>query len=390
MSSALPGWIAKLKKDALEKFSLYPPPRFRHGLTIRLDMAGFDFEKVKLGKPPGLDRQDFVLDLQTALNRHGEAVQKHLFTSITPADKISAFHIAQCQQVIVVYVPAGKRISTPIMLYRTHKESCAEHILVIAEKGSSVRIVEIDETRNSNFLGLPFASKGVEIIAMKDANVHYSTIQLHHPDVYTFLLRRARVGKGAGLVWNECHLGSRASISSTLSDIVGERGSVRNAGIFFASSTQQVELSTAVIHHAPHTSSDMKVKGAVTDKAKGVYNGLIHILNSAHNAEGFQESRMLMLSDECDADAIPNLEIDNPDVRCSHAASIGHLDSAAVFYMMSRGMTEENAKKLIIEGFFNPLLEQPELAKLKEKVLAIINTKITASNKQKDEITATA
>jgi Fe-S cluster assembly protein SufD len=148
------------------------------------------------------------------------------------------------------------------------------------------------------------------------------------------------------------------------------------SGLFFANANQLIDHDTQQNHNAPNTTSDLLFKGALKDESRSVWQGMIRVLPHAQKTDGFQANRNLVLSDEARADSIPGLEIMANDVRCTHAATIGKIEEEPIFYLMSRGMTRTDAERLLVVGFFDPIMERIPFAEVRERLSAHIEQKL--------------
>ena len=164
--------------------------------------------------------------------------------------------------------------------------------------------------------------------------------------------------------------------SDTVVKLKGKGSSSTIHALFLGNNVQRFDLNAAAIHQAEHTRSTIIAKGVVKDRAKALFKGLIDIKEHAKYSEGSQKEDALLLSNSAEADAIPKLLVANNDVKCSHSASIGQVDKERLFYMMSRGLVEQKAKHMIVEGFFSDLLELLPDEELKNQLKEIVHTQI--------------
>jgi len=156
----------------------------------------------------------------------------------------------------------------------------------------------------------------------------------------------------------------------------GEGSATNNYGIFFGNEKQQFDLVANSIHNAPNTTSDIFTKGALTDTSKCIYRGLVKIHQNAGGSNGYQKEDTLLLSPDAAADSIPNLEIDNSDVRCTHGATIGRIDREKMFYLMSRGLNEKQATRTYVRGFFEELILKMQIEKLRENMHDLVEARM--------------
>ncbi len=174
----------------------------------------------------------------------------------------------------------------------------------------------------------------------------------------------------------DCCFGSKITSSEVTTYLDGEGSETNNHGIFFGNENQQFDLSVNSIHNAENTVSDIISKGALTDSSKCIYHGLVKISRNASGSNGYQKEDTLLLSPNATADAIPDLEIDNSDVKCSHGATIGKTDAEKMFYLRSRGFNEKEATKVYVKGFFNGLIKKMQIEKLRENMEDLIDERM--------------
>jgi Fe-S cluster assembly protein SufD len=160
------------------------------------------------------------------------------------------------------------------------------------------------------------------------------------------------------------------------------------SGLYFADTNQIIDHDTQQNHNKPNTTSDLLFKGALKHESRSVWQGMIRVLPHAQQTNGFQANRNLLLSEDARADSIPGLEILANDVRCTHAATVGKLDDEPVFYLMSRGMTREDAERLLVVGFFDPIMERIPFEGVRERLSAHIEAKLDLATQPESVATA--
>jgi len=231
------------------------------------------------------------------------------------------------------------------------------HILVVLEEGAQV--IYLHEYLSSADVTTQAAYVGeTELLVGDRANLKYVSLQDWGRNVYDFRHERARVGRDAQLDWIIGTMGSHLTKDFSEIELDGQGSWGRMSGLFFADSNQLFDHDTQQNHNAPNTTSDLLFKGALKEESRSVWQGMIKVLPDAQKTDGFQANRNLLLSKDARADSIPGLEILANDVRCTHAATIGKLEEEPIFYLMSRGMTRADAERLIVVGFFDPIMER--------------------------------
>jgi Fe-S cluster assembly protein SufD len=324
-------------------------------------------------------------DLHTAVRDHADLLRPNLLTkAVTPGiGKFSALNAALWTHGVFLYVPRGKAVEIPLhsVFYNTQAGLTIGHVLVVAEEGSQVTFLheylsDAHVTDNAAYVGV------TELLVGDRANVKYVSLQDWGRNVYDFRTERARVGNNAQLDWIIGTMGSKLTKDFTEIDLDGEGSWARMSGLFFTDSTQLIDHDTQQNHNAPNTTSDLLFKGALKDASRSVWQGMIKVLPNAQKTDGFQANRNLVLSKDARADSIPGLEIEANDVRCTHAATIGKLEEEPIFYLMSRGMTREDAERLIVVGFFDPIMERIPFPEVRERLSAHIEEKLMSVKEQ--------
>lgn len=342
------------RNRAQELMQALPWPSFRKGLTMTI-----------AGKVQKLEVQSLSQQLQEIPS----FALPFLFTLITPADKVSAFHCAQARvQVIYVRKDDKNQECTPIIVERTGK-GASDHLLVIVEEGGKGSIIEFNES------SAQFRSEGTEIFLAKGSSLEYVAVQNHGKSTEAYSFRKARLEAGSALSFVSCTLGGRLSKEQLSIALDGDHARLKQAVLFYGVEHQQFDVEVDIEHGAKGTESSLSAQGCVAGHAKAIMQGRIHIGKDAHDASGFESSEMLIL-DEANGNAVPILEIDNPDVSSGHSAKIGHIDAGKMFYLQSRGLTDAEAKKLLIEGFFTPILGQVLDPGLQEKIMGLVEQKL--------------
>lgn len=300
-------------------------------------------------------------DLDTAMREHPELVKQYFMTqAVTPGfGKYEALHGAFWQGGVFLYVPKGVSVELPFRSFTVAEAPGAStftHTLVVMEEGAEAFVV--DAYRSDSQEEQALSNGVVELILAKNANLRYVQVQDWGRHVWNFMTERAIVDADAQLNSLHVALGSEFTKNSISSRLVGEYAAAEMLGIFFADGDQFFDNHTWQLHEAPHASSDLEFKGALKDSARSVYSGLIKVSEGAQKTDAYQQNRNLVLSREARADSIPNLEIAANDVRCTHGATISQVEEEHLFYLESRGIPRTEAQKLIVEGFFRPVIDR--------------------------------
>jgi Fe-S cluster assembly protein SufD len=210
----------------------------------------------------------------------------------------------------------------------------------------------------------------------ENAKLDYVNVQDWDRKAYNFTTERAVVGRDSTLHWIVGGIGSRMTKSFIDCSLVGSGSTALMSGIFFGDGRQHLDYDTQQNHMAPHTTSDLLYKGALKSKARSVWQGMIKVLPDAQKIDGYQANRNLILEKTARADSIPGLEIEADDVRCTHGATISQLDADELFYIRSRGLPYQDAQRLIVQGFFTPVIDRIPLQGVREQLTSEILKKL--------------
>ena len=369
-----PTWLKEKRLNALKTFEALQQPNYIYGLNIKLN-TDFRLENVKIDN---LDEDKnetdniIIQDLQEAVHKH-DFLKNYLMNIVNPKEnKFTAFHASFFSTGLFIHIK--KSVDNPIILsLDTKGKDKIEHIIVIMESGTSATIIEDINTKEKESY---FRSAVTEIFVKENAKLNYVSVQKLSNKTNNFELKRALVERNSEINWLSCCIGSSLTLSDIDTILNGEGSKTTNWGIFLGNEEQQFKIASSTIHAAPYTESDMLNKGILNDRSRAIYQGLIKINSNAPNSNGYQKIDTLILSDEAEIDPIPNLEIDNHNVKCSHGATISQVDKEKIFYLMSRGLSEEEAKKMIIKGFFEPMIDKIKIEAMKEEVRNIITKKL--------------
>ena len=326
-----------------------------------------------------LARQGVIFaDLRSALREHEDLLRQHLMTqAVKPEDgKFAALHGAIWQYGVFVYVPRGTVAELPlhVVCYGAASGAAAGHILVVLEDGAQatmqVEYASRDAREHSAYFG------ATELIVGAEANLRYVSLQDWNRETFEFSHQRGIVGRDGRLDWVNGVMGSRLTKAFIEVDAVGAGAEARVSGFFFADDDQFFDLDTQQNHNAPLTNTNLLFKGAARDDARTLWQGMIKSLPQMQRIDGYQVCRNLLLSDEARMDSIPGLEIEADDVACSHAATFGTLEEEPIYYLMSRGIGRAQAQLMIIEGFFDELLQRVPFERVRQRLMAEIEAKI--------------
>lgn len=379
-----PDWLRRRRLQAWESYEDLPEPNVIQTPGRRwTDLAELDVRSLSAdtGERPtrtGIDAdvpdEVTVTDLEDAVHEHEELCRELLMDDVVRWDenRYTAVHLAGLRSGLFVHVPAGVEVDDVIeTTTRIEEDARFSHTLIVAEENAQVTVAETVEGGDESYL-----SSVVEVVAEDGAEVNYGALQDMSEDSYQFTVKRGRAGKDADVNWLDGCFGTALTKSVVSTIIAGEGASTANYGAFFGTGDQHFDLETWTNHEAPHSTCDMFTRGVLDDRAVAAYEGTIAVGDDAPDVDAYQTENVLLVSDRAEADASPRLEIDNNDVKCSHAATVGKVDDEELFYMQSRGLDEEAARNAIVEGFFEPVLDELPLEGLEDALRDVVHRKM--------------
>ncbi len=314
-----------------------------------------------------------VLPFTQALDTHGELIEDRFGSVVDPTTNyLTALSVALFTAGTVVYVPKGVDAEDVKIRAEMNSRSLFSHTLVVAEESSSVTILERIDNGESSVEGDRYFSNLVEIAAGENAYVQYGSLQNLDDDVYNFALKRGDAETYATVSWIEGNFGSRLTRSDIETDLTGDASETKIVGAFFGHEDQHFDVNARVWHHGEHTTADLVTRGVLDDQARSVYEGVQDVGRDAWDTNSYQRENTLLLSDDAEADASPKLIIHNHDTEASHSATVGQVDREDLFYMTSRSLPPRQARNMLVEGFFVPVLEEIEVDELREDVRSLI------------------
>lgn len=334
--------------------------------------------------PAELEAQGVVISsLEQAVRDHGELVRRYLGTAVTLEDgKFAALSAAFWTGGLFVYVPRGVRVEVPVRSYRwvaDEGSAVVGRTLVVAERDAEVVIV--DELAGADVDRQALSVGAAEIFAEDGAKVTYVQVQRLGRGTVHLSTDRLVAGRDAKITTLYTSLGADVSRADVKCRLRAPGSHVDMLGIYIADGSQHFDNQTLQDHLAPHASSNLLFKGALMDRGRSVFRGLIRVHPKAQRTDAYQTNRNLILSNEARADSLPNLEIQADDVRCSHAATVGQLDEEELFYLLSRGVPKGEAVRLVVFGFFGEVLVQLADEGVRDELLRAVERKLAAGRR---------
>ncbi len=318
-----------------------------------------------------------VAPLKVALERHADVVGRFFGTVARPG-YFAALNADQWTDGTLIYVPRNVKVEAPIVLTEVQAQAgTALHhrTLVVLEEGAEAEVWEQVLSTHEE----PALVNGVvELVVGPNAKLRYLEAQAVNEKTWLFGSQRAVVERDGQLDWTTLGLGGANGKVFQETTLNGPGSDARVTGAYATRGRQHVDYDTLQEHVARDTTSDLAFRGLVAGRSSAVWRGMIKVDPGAQNTDAFQEARNLLLGKKAHADAIPGLEILADDVRCTHAAAIAQIDPDQIFYLRSRGLPEQSASRLVVEGFLGAIVERYHEGPVRDAVAAAIEQRLEA------------
>lgn len=409
-----PQWMLQFRLDAWRTFLEMPWPKATDEAWRRTRLTGFDlnrfrpfarpdaFAKVNEQIQHELDEMDsaaslvfqdggviyrndaeqvtskgvIFMELSRALHEHPDLVRKYFMTEVVKPNhnKFTALHAALWDSGALIYVPKNTKVDLPLQIILNQASNGVgsfHHTLLVADVSSEVTVVD-DLLGGKDGL----QSSVVELYMHDNSVVRYMNLQDFDHSTWNFLTGRAALRCNADLRWIQVSWGSRLTKAFLDLDLMGQGGEAELLGIYFPVGKQHIDHQTLQVHRAPHCRSDLLFNGALKDRSHSVYMGVIKVLPHAQKTDAYQRNGNLILDGSARADSIPGLEIEADDVRCTHGATAAQVEDEYVFYLMARGLSRSQAERMIVQGFFQAVLDRVPVESVVHKLEQVIERKI--------------
>jgi len=300
------------------------------------------------------------LDTDTALKEQPELFKKYFAKIIPPEDnKFAALNSAVWSGGSFIYIPPGVKVDMPLQAYfRINAENIGqfERTIIIADEGSEVHYIE--GCTAPVYSSESLHSAVVELVAHKDAKLRYTTIQNWSNDVYNLVTKRAYAYEGATVEWIDGNIGSKLTMKYPGIYLMGRKAYGETLSIAFAGKNQHQDTGAKMVHLAPDTTSKITSKSVSRANGRSTYRGLLRVRKGATNVKATVRCDALLLDDTSKTETYPYMEINQEDATVTHEATVGKIGDEQIFYLMSRGFTEEEALSLIVNGFMEPFTKE--------------------------------
>jgi len=384
------------RAELLERYKALPFPTTKDEHWRFTDLKGFDPESFSANGAKSVERAGSMLDVETAALAHvseagieiERAPEGVVFEPLAEGhellgklvgneEKFAAHNAAEWKHGLLVRVPAGVELQRPLYVRVTNSVADAAlfwRVLVVAEEGSRFSFIEEHASAASDLPG--YSNSVAELFVGDGAKLEYVSIQNLSRETWHFASHHATVGRDAELDWVAGGFGSKKGKIRIQNDLAGQGATSRVTGAYFADGSQHLDYDTLQRHIAPNTTSDFAFKGALRDKARAVWRGMIRVEEDAQKTNAYQENRNLLLSPNAHADSIPGLEIEANDVRCTHGATVSQVDRDEIFYCMARGLSRGEAERLIVRGFYQEIFDRIELEPVRTALQTALEARI--------------
>jgi Fe-S cluster assembly protein SufD len=330
----------------------------------------------------GLEAQGVIWKpLAEAIDAHRDLISQHFMTQevVLGSKKFAALHQANVRAGTFIYIPKNTDIALPLETLHWLSgvnSSVFPHTLIIVGENSRVTVIDRFESADSQEPG--FACGVNDLFLEAGAKLTYVNVQNWSRQTLAFQINSTVVGRDASAINMSLNLGARYARTESVSRLVGEGGRSDMLALSVAEGAQEFDQRTLQDHRKPNTASDLLYKNSLNDQARTIFAGLIRVEPGAHHTDAYQKVRNLLLSDDAEANSMPGLEILADDVRCTHGATSGQLDSEELFYMLSRGIALREARQLIVFGFLAEVIDRLGNDKIAEELRRLVGRKFSS------------
>ena len=402
---AEPAWLQDFRQFADEKFNSLPLPfiervkfdrwKLDAAQLTETDEAGAVPDFTALENVPMIvqvgtqtvfeqmpaelaDKGVVFTDFWTALETHEEVIKKYLSKAVSAdEDKLSALNLSKFNSGLVLIVPDNVELDLPLeSIFETTENDLIKHVLVVAGKHSKLTYIERLKTPERLADKKLIANLIVEVIAEEGAQVKFAALDQLGKNVNGFVSRRGHLADNATIDWALAVMNDGNVVADFDSDLIGNGSHAELKAVGISTGKQVQGIDTRVTNFGKNSIGHIQQSGVILDAGTLTFNGIGHIISGATGADAQQSSKVLMLSDSARGDANPILLIDENDVTAGHAASVGQIDAEDLFYLQSRGLEEEEAKKLVIRGFLGSVVAGIPVKSVRDEFIKAIDGKL--------------
>ncbi len=328
----------------------------------------------------GLAEKGVILtDIQTALQEHSDLVRRYYMKDAVQIDehKLTALHSALMNGGVFVYVPKNVQIEEPLqaIFWQEDPEAATfNHVIVVAEANSSLTYVENYISQNKEEQAV--ANIVTEVVAHDNASINFGSVDNFAAGTTVYVNRRGVAYRDASIEWNLGQMNDGNTVSENVTHLIGDNSNSYAKTVSVGRGNQSQNYTAKIVHFGKQSEGFILQHGVMKESASTIFNGIGKIEHGASKANAEQESRVLMLSKDARGDANPILLIDEDDVTAGHAASVGRVDPVQLYYLMSRGISQQEAERLIIHGFLAPVVKEIPIKAVREQLTEVIERKV--------------
>ncbi|QGH34202.1 Fe-S cluster assembly protein SufD [Gracilibacillus salitolerans] len=328
----------------------------------------------------GLAEKGVILtDIQTALQEHSDLVRRYYMKDAVQIDehKLTALHSALMNGGVFVYVPKNVQIEEPLqaIFWQEDPEAATfNHVIVVAEANSSLTYVENYISQNNEEQAV--ANIVTEVVAHDNASINFGSVDNFAAGTTVYVNRRGVAYRDASIEWNLGQMNDGNTVSENVTHLIGDNSNSYAKTVSVGRGNQSQNYTAKIVHFGKQSEGFILQHGVMKESASTIFNGIGKIEHGASKANAEQESRVLMLSKDARGDANPILLIDEDDVTAGHAASVGRVDPVQLYYLMSRGISQQEAERLIIHGFLAPVVKEIPIKAVREQLTEVIERKV--------------
>ena len=379
--------IRDKKENAFSKFLEFPMPspgdegwKYTNIMDLDLNSVEVSGQEIVFPSINDEDIENGVIfcNIKEALAKHFDILREHFPMSlIKENDKVEAMHSAFWNDGIFIYVPKNTELKVPLRnnFIVNGKGGIFSHTLIIVDDNSTLTYIEEHNSKDGEYKAI--RNDAVEIYVGKNSCVNFYNFQNWENNVINMTNWKGHLDRDSRLNWIFGQFGGTFSRIKAETIFAGEGSESKCYGVFYGTDEQKYDFTTDSFHNVPNTTGDILVKGVLDQKATSVYRGMIKILKGAQNTNSYLSDHSLILSKDAVSNSIPSLEIDANEVSASHGATLGKPDEEEIFYLMSRGLNKKEAEKLIILGYFSPIINALSVDDLKEKYNNALSSKVS-------------
>ncbi len=370
------------KKEALDKFKAMPMPKekdedWRYTEIGKLKLENFEpfNPKTKISctklSEDLIEKGIILTDINTALDKYDIARQYFLKSTKIDKDKFVSLSSSFFNNGIFLYIPKNIELEEPIRVeFHFDDATSVLHNIIVTESNSKVDFIE--EYSNNELSQEQLNACVTEVFANNDSKINFYHLNQWTKDVYNFTNIVGTLERNAAINWVSGCFGGKINKLRIDTNFNGQGSQCNNIGVFLGKGKEHIDFTTNVYHNTENTTNDILVDGILKDESTSVYRGLIRIEKEGQKTNSYLANHILKLGDKTLANSIPSLKIDANDVKASHGATVGQINEEHMFYLMARGLSRPEAERLIVEGFFEPVIQSIPSEELKEKIRGLI------------------